>query len=320
MAAMDHADDGATVEIPGALAGGPSFVGSNILPNNTAELVGTVRRLAGRQGLVVTDGNMGKALVAADDGLPSDFAPVIILDASGRVRTTYEFWGRHRDDLVWLPAAANDYRHLDVRLWQRTSGKTAMLDRAVRDDILRGLAEVINEEGDDGWLVIHYKQDQTFEADLKSRVVNRPDRVRCTHWGNHHGTNEFREAANVALVGGPTYRRSGYMALGLASGVPATELPSTLTQLQDGEKSHHYLQAACRGAFSSFPRRQRIRSACCAPGSRSAPGARHSAAAPTAEGRRGAQRAGGGSSRVGVGAARLLMSRNRFCWSGVSAA
>jgi hypothetical protein len=186
--------------------------------------------------------------VTTDEGLPSDFAPVIIADASGRVRGTYAAWERHLGNLVRLPAAASDYRNLDVKLWQRPSGKQAMEDPRKRDEVLQGIADAINEDDDGDWLVIHYKQNEDLIENLKALVAHRPDRVRGLHWGNHHGTNEFSDVRNVVLIGLITYRRSGYMAIALASGVPANELSDADTEMREGERAHHYLQAACRGS------------------------------------------------------------------------
>ena len=204
--------------------------------------------MAGKSAILISEGGLGWALVSTDEGLPSDFAPVIIADASGRVRATYAAWERHGGNLVRLPEAVSDYRNLDVRLWQRPSGKQAMEDLGARDEVIQGIADAVNQDDDGDWLVVHYKQDEDLIADLKARVAHRPDRVQGLHWGNHHGSNDFRDVRNVVLVGQMTYRRSGYMALGLAAGVPADQLSETDAEIREGERAHHYLQAACRGA------------------------------------------------------------------------
>ncbi|WP_293945386.1 hypothetical protein [Sphingomonas sp.] len=123
-----------------------------------------------------------------------------------------------------------------------------MEDLTARNEVIQGIADAVNEDDDKDWLVIHYKQDEDLIDDLKARVADGPNRVQGLHWGNHHGTNDFRDVRNVVLVGQITYRRSGYMALGLASGVPVDQLSDTDAEMREGERAHHYLQAACRGA------------------------------------------------------------------------
>lgn len=251
MGVMACADEGTIVGVPADFASRPSLASSALGEPEGDEiesLTGTLASLAGKSAILVSEGGLGMALVTIDDGLPSDFAPVIIADASGRVRGTYAAWERHRGDLVRLPAAVSDYRNLDVRLWQRRSGKQAMEDLAARDEVIQSIVDEVNKDDEGEWLVIHYKQDEALITDLKARVANGPDRVRALHWGNHHGTNDFRHVRNVVLFGQITYRRSGYMALGLAAGVPAEQLSETDAAIREGELAHHYLQAACRGA------------------------------------------------------------------------
>ena len=251
MGVMASGDEGTIVSVPVTFASRPSLARSTLGKSEAGELenlTGTLAALAGKSAILISEGGLGWALVSTNEGLPSDFAPVIIADASGRVRATYAAWERHGGNLVRLPEAVSDYRNLDVRLWQHKSGKLAMEDPVTRDEIIQGIADAINEDNGGDWLVIHYKQDENFLDDLKTRVANEPDRVRSLHWGNHHGTNSFRDVRNVVLVGLITYRRSGYLALGLASGVPMNQLSDTDAEMRDGERAHHYLQAACRGA------------------------------------------------------------------------
>jgi hypothetical protein len=250
MGAIDNAADGDLVGVPASLVLSAKGKGrADLVAGEANELMANLAQMAGRSALVVDDGGMGKALVAAGDGLPKDFAPVVILDASGRVRTTYELWTKQRGDLVRLPPAVSDYRNLEVNYWLRSSGKDAMKEASLRNDVLQALADAINEAAEASWLVVHYKWDEQFGADLRERVVLRPERVRCIHWGNHHGTNEFRDIPNVALVGQPTYRRSDYLARGLAVGLPFDAVAEAERDIRRGERAHHYLQAACRGAL-----------------------------------------------------------------------
>jgi hypothetical protein len=42
-------------------------------------------------------------------GVTGDMAPLVILDASGRVRTTYRQWRENRGGLEWLATATKRY-------------------------------------------------------------------------------------------------------------------------------------------------------------------------------------------------------------------
>jgi hypothetical protein len=221
-----------------------------------AGIVTTLARMAGREFLLVDGGNGGKALVGSSRSLPDNFAPVIILDASGRVRATYRLWEQHRGTLRRLPAAQNDYANLTIRLWQRASGKLALEDAVKRSRIVDGIAKVINDEADGQWLIVHYKGNQAIFQEVRALVENRPDeRLHSLTWGMHHGTNSYANISNVVIVGRQHYGEIGFQALGAAaSGLPVDQLTSLdVEEVAWGEFQHHLLQALCR----SWVRRSR---------------------------------------------------------------
>jgi hypothetical protein len=216
-----------------------------------AKIVKTLERMAGRELLLVDGGNGGKALVGSSRSLPDDFAPVIILDASGRVRTTYRLWEQHRASLRRLPAAQNDYSKLTIHLWQRASGKQALEDPLKRSRIVDGIAKVINEDAKGEWLIVHYKGNQAIFEEVRALVENRPDeRLRSLTWGQHHGTNDFAHISNVVIVGQQHYGEMGFQALGAAaSGLPIDQLAALdVGKIAGGEFQHHLLQALCRSS------------------------------------------------------------------------
>lgn len=212
------------------------------------DLVEKLRRVAGRETLVVSDGRLGNTLVGVERSLPSDFAPVVVLDASGRVRPTYSVWSRWRGDLERLPPAVSDYSNLNIHVWPQASGRRKLRDRESRTAIVTALAEAINREPESGWLVVHYKDATDLPPELLARVAGDPSRIRFLPWGNHHGTNEFRDIPNVALVGQFTYRRSGYVSVAFAAGLPESHANEIGSDFKDGEWAHHTLQAALRGS------------------------------------------------------------------------
>jgi hypothetical protein len=246
---LEKATEGERVFVPTSFAAPPKAAEWLKEPDeHQRELVENLRRLAGREALVVSDGGLGNTLVGVERSLPFDFAPVVVLDASGRVRPTYGVWSRWRGDLERLPPAVSNYGNVRVHVWQQASGRRVLRIPESRKRIVTALAEAINRDPESIWLVIHYKDATQFPAELSAHVAGEPTRVRFLTWGNHHGTNEFREISNVALVGQLIYPRSAYVALALAAGLPESHASDVDTAFRDAEWAHHTLQAALRGS------------------------------------------------------------------------
>lgn len=215
-------------------------------------VMGRLASLAGQDAIVVSDGLGSRSLVGVGSQLPEDFAPVIILDASGSVRQTYDLWGEHRGGLQRLPPVRNDYRNLTVHLWQRPCGQQALGNPDVRMKIASAVAEQINRDSASRWLIIHSKHDQETIAEIKALVIHDADqRIGSLTWGKHHGTNEFSDIPNVVVIGQLTMRSSHYLGRALAaSGLPPSKAKSLdLEALKHGEYQHNLLQAASRGAL-----------------------------------------------------------------------
>jgi hypothetical protein len=64
-------------------------------------------------------------MVSIRNCLPPDMAPVVILDASGRIRTAYQWWQQHRETLVRLAEAPKRYDNLAVHVWDIGGGKAS---------------------------------------------------------------------------------------------------------------------------------------------------------------------------------------------------
>ncbi|ASG19511.1 hypothetical protein Y958_00745 [Nitrospirillum viridazoti CBAmc] len=199
-----------------------------------------VRHFQGRRYLI------GKATP-----IPGDLAPVVILDASGRVRQTYTLWERHRRTLVRLKAAAKDYSRLTIHHWFKGGGR-----ETIRDDISRyadAVAAAINTKPDQEWLVVHHKP-RDEETDLAEAVLSglegNLNRVRFLTWGRHHGTNEYADIPNVVLVGALYQRDIDHEARWHACSeiAPGQQRCSEEDRLavEEGEFRHMVLQALCR--------------------------------------------------------------------------
>jgi len=202
---------------------------------------------------LVSDPSYGLILIGSRPRVPRDFAPAIILDASGRVKETYSLWEKHRGNLVRLPAAVNDYSYLEINVWETASGKDTLETEEGRAKFLRPIADEINTKSKSRWLIIHKKDNggELVIPELRSLVTaNAAERVVGLTWGRHHGTNAFRDFSNVVILGQQTYRETDYLALAhAASGLPVAAISAEdIARIREGEYKHHLLQALCRGS------------------------------------------------------------------------
>ncbi len=173
----------------------------------------------------------GSTLLHYRNHLPDDFLPVVILDASGRVRTTYRNWQNDRGDLVILTTAPKRYDKLSIHVWDRGGGKQAFRNKA--GELIEGIAATINTKPEEEWLVILHKEDewcipgQKRIPDLMKLIrdlLKNPENVAFLTWGNEKATNEFVEVRNVILAGTLFYPKSVYEVRARASkGLGANE-------------------------------------------------------------------------------------------------
>jgi len=182
--------------------------------------------------------------------LPDDFAPCLILDASGRVRETYRAM-ESAGTLKRLPGFQADYSRLKVRQWHRAASRSTLKDEGDRQEVLASVAALIGAEHDnEPWLIIH-AQDRPTDGysvveELRGLVAN-PERLSFLHWGNHHGTNEYRHIRRVMVLGLWRAPPPAYTALHIAAGgsVDLATDKDTLDAMEAGEHRHNLLQAVC---------------------------------------------------------------------------
>jgi hypothetical protein len=198
------------------------------------------------------DGAYGNTVLDYRETLPEGLAPLVILDASGRVRTTYRQWRENRGGLELLTPASKRYDNLTVHCWQTGGGKSAF--RQNGQALLDGIAETINSKPDEDWLVVHHKDGigVDFVPELQKRITGNPDRIKLLHWGVHQATNAHASVPNVILAGTLFYRPSYYEALTrlAADKRPAQGAIDVVTErdVEIGEHRHLILQALCRGS------------------------------------------------------------------------
>jgi hypothetical protein len=204
----------------------------------------------------------GNTCVYYENILPDDLKPIVICDASGRVRQTYPHWSKGRGDLVELQRGPKDYSNMTLHIWPRAGSKNAW--KADRDELIEGIVSTIHSQSDnETWLIFHHKDIPLLRKDgvvdalkipelIKARV-RQPQRLSFAHWGGDdaRATNEFRDVRNIVLAGTlffdePTYEALGRLSLGLQ---PTERLPrGVLKQIKRGEHANLILQAVCRGA------------------------------------------------------------------------
>jgi hypothetical protein len=237
--------DGGQFRLPEAFAT-PS-VNPRSLLGSPATTFETLRRLAGKVVTATHSDAAGIQLIGVGDPLPADFPPVIILDASGRVRSTYQVWERAGGPLRRLPAAIKDYRNLRVHLWERPVGKLAMREPGALEDVVKAVAEVVVEHPTSNWLIVHYK-DQPVDRELpKVLEADLRPNVRFLTWGVHLGTNAFKDCTRVVLLGQLTYNDIAYRALAAACGASFDD-DEAQQEVREGEYRHHLLQALTRAS------------------------------------------------------------------------
>jgi hypothetical protein len=216
--------------------------------------------LQGKDVRVRRDNLSGNTVLDYQNTLPEDFFPVVILDASGRVRHTYHLWAKYRKNLLEIRGGTKTYDRLRIHLWNKGGGKASWKRNS--PILLDGVVSTINSKPEEKWLVILHKKDQPLwfdkkqkhipdlEAEIKVRAA-KPENVRFLTWGNAHATNDYVDCTNVILAGTLFYPEAYYEATARASmGLSHDEKLDldTYKDLELGEHMHLILQAACRGS------------------------------------------------------------------------
>ncbi|WP_368413258.1 hypothetical protein [Dongia sp.] len=186
------------------------------------------------------------------DFLPDDLAPLLILDASGRVRTTYEFWENRRGGLVKLSTGHKRYDNLTIDVWKQTGSKGGWKKEGKK--LLEGVASMIQTDPEGEWLIVHHLPKSVgfnLPKELKANPRINPSRLKFLTWGQHLATNAFKDIPNIILAGTLFYPAPAIEALGMAAAKhPSSEgaLPKTdRDYVELGEHCHDILQALCRG-------------------------------------------------------------------------
>jgi hypothetical protein len=149
--------------------------------------------------------------------LPKGFAPLLVLDASGRHRSVYSHWFKGRGDLRYLHSPKKTFQNLTVHFMDKPSGQDAYRPKILNGrmnwnwrHIVRETDKVLKQipQGE-GSLVVHLKpaehaidiekQLRRLQTGLKPLRPAIPG-VSFLTWGRHTGSNEYRDAKHAIVT------------------------------------------------------------------------------------------------------------------------
>jgi hypothetical protein len=197
------------------------------------------------------DGKFGPTMLSYRSTMPADLRPLLVLDASGRVRDAYGSIERHWGIITRLRSAVKDYSPLSVHVWPTSGGKAAF----EKEKLVKGITETILTKPNEQWLAVVHKATGKIKDVEKAIRKQLPDAISTNlhviTWGQHMATNAYADMPNVILAGTLFMRDSYYTALAhlakkrhVKSGlVPKPEVETIMR----GEHAHMILQALCRG-------------------------------------------------------------------------
>lgn len=213
--------------------------------------------LSGRKVSIHLDGGPkgGAKALSFRETLPNDLAPLLVTDASGRVRHTYKLMKQERNNILELKTATKTYRNLSAFVWRTGGGKGAWQTNS--GELMQGIVRTISEEPTERWLIVHHKpMDRSDKSipDLSKAIPTMlpPEiNVRFVTWGQHAASNDYRDCNRIILAGTLFYDNSQYEAQTRLCGnyQPGEKAPTQdeRRKMKLGEDKHNILQATCRG-------------------------------------------------------------------------
>lgn len=213
------------------------------------------------------------ALLTFTDSVLLTLAPVLILDASGRVREYYSDFEK-QGLLYRLRTAVKDYGNLTIYHKDARAGKAVLKPDS---DAIKARASEIADlieyfPNDETWLICSHPQNLnarnpvqellphiTAQLDLRGipwrgcatdAKGNKRDRVEALTWGRHTSTNAFSHIKNVVTASLLTLPPEKYEVEKRASSNLKPEDGSlsqdTIRKFRKTEHAHDILQAVCR--------------------------------------------------------------------------
>lgn len=159
-----------------------------------------------------------------EEQLPSNLAPMLVLDASGRVRKTYSLWQKHRGNILRLYSPPKDYKNLSISHTNVAAGQDKLRDKGKQREIAVLVDETIRKEakykGNDKILIFTMKEfNESFEVIFDELGLTSDFNVTLETWGRHRSTNQYADYEHVILIGllSPPKARQQALARGSAN-------------------------------------------------------------------------------------------------------
>lgn len=211
-------------------------------------------KLAGSNAQINGSAGGGWYCVGIGLPIPTDMAPLFVLDASARLTRRYGDWSAYGMKVEFLEPAPVHYGNLAVHWWDKGCGQTAMRNADSKLAIMTAVADLINSKPKESFLLVMGKEFCIIGPDGGPMVpgelssVTNAERIAVTTWGRHLSSNDHRDVANVVLFGSYNYGDGAYDALALAA-VGLMNGLATVTNRRKQEAAefkNNVYQAVCR--------------------------------------------------------------------------
>ncbi len=225
------------------------------------------------QGLAVRADYNGNAVLHYAEVLPEDFAPFLITDASGELRTLYPYWHEGRCPITHLPSGEKFYDGLTIHHWDHASGRAEHRNNLKRIELVKAAASVFSHipAGEEVLFVTRKhdpskpyqtigKRDEPKKGKTGPKGEDMPciwdlltpeqrTRAHFTTWGLHAASNDYKDCKHVVLVGVLQTPRAVTAATLKAAGRMDVDEDLAETEVKDAHKreaGHNILQAVGR--------------------------------------------------------------------------
>ena len=197
--------------------------------------------------------------------------PILVLDASARVRATYRQQERNTEEVATLTRCDKRFSNVRVFFKEAESGKKAMNRKAPPKQPKKAVAalsltppqnfyqvriretiDVINSNPGRKVLVLYHKMANTLPRDVRKGVHDPEADIRFCTWGRHDATNEFADCDLVITASILRYPTEVDRAKGRGVSDRPVEEPYTDKEQREivtGEILHNLLQGVSRGCI-----------------------------------------------------------------------
>jgi hypothetical protein len=166
--------------------------------------LGRIHHLAGHRAMVRADTNRAQRVILDFyGGWPEDAKPMLVLDASARVRDTYKQHNMSRPGTVVMLKDA-EKRHDNVTVHIRTggTGKGALSNDGRGHKRMQDVADIIRQHPKGSCLVIHHKAGRKMlnvEVELQRLLKDTDHDTAFLTWGRHDAVNDYRDRTVVIM-------------------------------------------------------------------------------------------------------------------------